>query len=76
MSLQEYQVGTNTFVQMIDNWRQLLRQQIMLQQQESQLHQTLATLAATVGSYDLRTVTPELPSPTTVIPSTDGPPQP
>jgi outer membrane protein TolC len=51
IAIREYQVGTTEFVQMIDNWRELLRLQIMHQQLETQLRQTLASLERVVGGY-------------------------
>lgn len=44
-----YQVGDIDFLQLIDNWRQLLQFRIMLRRQESQLEQTLASLERVVG---------------------------
>jgi len=44
-----YEVGKTDFLQLIDNWRELLRFQIMFQRLESQLQQTLATLERVVG---------------------------
>ena len=49
VAIREYQVGTTEFVQMIDNWRELLRFQIMHQQLEAQLRQTMASLERVVG---------------------------
>jgi outer membrane protein TolC len=49
VAIREYQVGTTEFVQLIDNWRELLRLQIMHQQLEAQLRQTLASLERIVG---------------------------
>ena len=51
VAIREYQVGTTEFVQMIDNWRELLRLQIMHQQLEAQLRQSLASLERVVGGY-------------------------
>jgi outer membrane protein TolC len=53
LAIREYQVGRTEFVQMIDNWRELLRLQVMYEQLQAQLRQTLASLARVVGSYDL-----------------------
>jgi outer membrane protein TolC len=54
IAIREYRVGTTEFVQMIDNWRELLRLQIMHQQLEAQLRQTLASLERVVGGFTLR----------------------
>ena len=51
VAIREYQVGTTEFVQMIDNWRELLRFQIMHQQLEVQLRQTMASLERVVGGF-------------------------
>jgi outer membrane protein TolC len=60
ISIREYQVGQTEFVQMIDNWRELLRLEIMHEQSQVQLRQTLASLARVVGTYDLDTSSPEV----------------
>ena len=52
-SIQSYQVGEVDFLQMIDNWRQLLRFHIGEKQLEAQLRQSVASLARVVGSYQL-----------------------
>ena len=51
VAIREYQVGTTEFVQMIDNWRELLRLQIMHQQLEAQLRQSMASLERVVGGF-------------------------
>lgn len=56
VAIREYQVGTTEFVQMIDNWRELLRLQIMHQQLEAQLRQSLASLERVVGGYAVTSV--------------------
>lgn len=55
VSLEAYRVGQTDFLQLVDNWRQLLRFQVMLHQQESQLRQTLSTLERVVGGSLLST---------------------
>lgn len=52
-SIQSYQVGEVDFLQMIDNWRQLLRFHIGERQLEAQLRQSVASLARVVGGYQL-----------------------
>ena len=52
-SIQSYQVGEVDFLQMIDNWRQLLRFHIGEKQLEAQLRQNIASLARIVGEYQL-----------------------
>ncbi|MCA9246190.1 MAG: TolC family protein [Planctomycetales bacterium] len=49
VSNQAYNVGEIDFLQLIDNWRQLLRYEISYRQLESQLRQTLAELERVVG---------------------------
>ncbi len=49
VSKSAYQVGDVDFLQLIDNWQQLLRFQIAYHRLESQLRQTLATLERVVG---------------------------
>jgi outer membrane protein TolC len=56
VAIREYQVGTTEFVQMIDNWRELLRFQIMHQQLEAQLRQSLASLERVVGGFTVFSV--------------------
>lgn len=55
VAIREYQVGTTEFVQMIDNWRALLRLQITHQQLESELRQSVASLERVVGGFDVPT---------------------
>jgi len=52
-SIQSYQVGEVDFLQMIDNWRQLLRFHVGEKQLEAQLRQSVASLARAVGGYQL-----------------------
>ena len=52
-SIQSYQVGEVDFLQMIDNWRQLLRFHVGEKQLEAQLRQSVASLARVVGGYQL-----------------------
>lgn len=56
IAIREYRVGTTEFVQMIDNWRELLRMQIMHQQLEAQLRQTLASLERVVGGFTVLSI--------------------
>jgi len=52
-----YQVGDVDFLQLIDNWQQLLRFQIAYHRLQSQLQQTLAMLERVIGRQ-LQTVEP------------------
>lgn len=54
-----YQVGDVDFLQLIDNWQQLLRFQIAYHRLESQLQQTMATLERVVGGEVQATATPQ-----------------
>jgi len=49
VSIPAYQVEQIDFLQLIDNWRQLLRFQIAYERLEAELRQTLATLERTLG---------------------------
>lgn len=49
VSIRAYEVGEVSFLQLIDNWRQLLQFQLAQRRVETQLRQTLATLERTVG---------------------------
>ena len=49
VSTNAYEVGKVDFLQLIENWRQVLRFEIMDQRLESQLYQTLASLERVVG---------------------------
>ena len=51
VSLRAYEVGDVGFLQLVDNWRQLLRYQISTHRLEAQLRQSLARLERTVGGY-------------------------
>jgi len=68
VAIREYQVGTTEFVQMIDNWRELLRFQIMHQQLEAQLRQSLASLERVVGGFTVLSIE--------AIPAPDNDPNP
>lgn len=57
VSQSAYQVGDVDFLQLIDNWQQLLRFQIAHHRLEAQLQQTLATLEKVVGG-ELQTAAP------------------
>ncbi|MCA9147417.1 MAG: TolC family protein, partial [Planctomycetales bacterium] len=64
IAIREYQVGTTEFVQMIDNWRELLRLQIMHQRLEARMRQTLASLERVVGGYTVYSIE-AIPAPDT-----------
>lgn len=49
VSLAAYRVGQTDFLQLIDNWRQLLKFQITVHQLDSQLRQTLSSLERVIG---------------------------
>jgi outer membrane protein TolC len=53
VSIQAYNVGEVDFLQLIDNWRQLLRYEISHRRLEASLRQTLATLEKTVGGFEM-----------------------
>lgn len=58
VSRSAYKVGDVDFLQLIDNWQQLLKFQIAEHRLESQLRQTLATLERVVGGQ----LQPEVPA--------------
>ncbi len=49
VSTAAYEAGQTDILQLIDNWRQLLRFRILYRRLESQLHQTLASLDRVLG---------------------------
>ena len=51
VSSQAYNVGEVDFLQLIDNWRQLLRYEIGYRRLEASLRQTLAELERVVGAF-------------------------
>jgi outer membrane protein TolC len=53
VSIPDYQVGRIDFLQLIDNWQQLLRFRITLYELEAQLRQSLASLERVVGGEAL-----------------------
>jgi len=52
VSSSAYQQGEVDFLQLVDNWRQLLKFQLSEQRLMSQLRQTLASLERVVGGFD------------------------
>ena len=52
-SIENYQVGKTDFLRMIENWRQLLRFQIMEKQLESELQMNMASLARMLGKFEI-----------------------
>ncbi len=54
-----YEAGTTDFLQLVDNWRQLLRFRIAYHRLEAQLRQTLAGLERVAGGQLARRVGPE-----------------
>jgi outer membrane protein TolC len=67
-----YETGDVDFLQLIDNWQQLLQFQIAQHRLESQLEQTLAALERVVGGR-LETISPPLQGP---LPPENGGPAP
>ncbi|MCH5375454.1 MAG: TolC family protein [Planctomycetes bacterium] len=52
-SIGAYTVGEVDILQLVDNWRELLRFYVTEKQLEAQLGQTLASLARVVGTYEI-----------------------
>ena len=69
VSIPAYESGEIDFLQLTDNWQQLLRFQILQQRLEAQLRQTLATMERTVGG----TLPPGGPAPAGPAPSENSP---
>jgi len=53
VSIPAYEVGRTDILQLIDNWQDLLRAQIMQQRLEAQVRQTLASLDRVVGTFTI-----------------------
>ncbi|MFV1965367.1 MAG: TolC family protein [Pirellulaceae bacterium] len=67
VSIEAYKVGQTDFLQMIDNFRELLSLKIGAELLEAQLRQSVASLARVVGSYELDAASLLLPLPPTEI---------
>lgn len=70
VSSQAYNVGDVDFLQLIDNWRQLLRYEVTYRRLEASMRQTLAELERVVGGF----LQPAAPAPGDEMPP--QPPQP
>ena len=57
-SLDDYKVSKVDFLQLIDNWRQLLRFRLTERRLQSDLSKTIAALARQLGEFDLDAVAP------------------
>ena len=53
VSLEAYPAGQIDFLQLIDNWQQLLRYQLAYERLQAQLRQTLASLERVIGQPEL-----------------------
>ncbi len=62
VSSQAYNVGEVDFLQLLDNWRQLLRYEVMNQRLQASLRQTVADLEQVVGGFTAQ-ATETLPAP-------------
>jgi outer membrane protein TolC len=58
-SMTAYEAGSTDFLQLVDNWRQLLRFRIAFHRLEAQLRQALASLERVAGGQLARRVGPE-----------------
>ncbi len=63
VSSRAYNVGEVDFLQLLDNWRQLLRYEIANQQLEATLRQTLASLERVVGGFAGAAAAERVPAP-------------
>jgi outer membrane protein, heavy metal efflux system len=68
VSSQAYNVGEVDFLQLIDNWRQLLRYEVTYRRLEATLRQSLAELEQVVGGFNRPAVE--------TVPMPDGEPLP
>ena len=55
VSIPAYNVGEVDFLQLLDNWRELLRYEVMSRRLQASLRQTLAELEQAVGGFNLPT---------------------
>ena len=62
ISSQSYNVGEVDFLQLIDNWQQLLRYELTYRRLEATLRQTLAELERVVGGFSTASIEP-IPEP-------------
>ena len=53
VSIPAYTVGQTDILQLLDNWQDLLRAQIMQQRLEAQIRQSLASLDRVVGTFTI-----------------------
>jgi len=67
-SISAYQVGEVDFLQMIDNWRELLRFQVGEKRLEAQLRQSLASLARVLGDTEAVPAAAAEPVPLPAVP--------
>lgn len=64
ISLRAYQVGQVDVLQLVDNWRQLLKMRLAQVRAETQLRQSLASLERLVGGQLEQSISPEpIPAP-------------
>ena len=62
VSSRAYNVGEVDFLQLIDNWRQLLRYEVNYRRLEANLRQSLADLEQAVGGWTaMSSITPPAP---------------
>ncbi len=61
VSSRAYNVGEVDFLQLVDNWRQLLRYEINYRRLDASLRQTLADLERVVGGYEFNGESEALP---------------
>ena len=55
VSIPAYESGQTDVLQLLDNWRDLLRYQVMQQRLEAQIRQTLASLDRVIGTFSVAT---------------------
>ncbi len=67
VSTHAYNVGEVDFLQLVDNWRQLLRYEVSYRRLEATLRQTLAELERVVGGFDSFSME-QIPVPADMLP--------
>ncbi|MGD9722642.1 MAG: TolC family protein [Pirellulales bacterium] len=75
VSIPAYESGQTDILQLLDNWRDLLRYQIMQQRLEAQIRQSLASLDRVIGGFSVTNELPPRP-PEAVPPPAAVPPLP
>jgi outer membrane protein TolC len=76
VSIPAYESGQTDILQLLDNWRDLLRYQVMQQRLEAQLRQSLASLDRVIGGFTVSNNPLRLPEPVPPPAPNSAPPRP